>query len=149
MSEATDSYEYEVVVVGGGPADNGSTVQHATRSRHGCRQPRWRSRGHDAGGSQLLGVTEETSGQEFLGIGREQLEAYGGDLHRDVVESCSRPDTERIRLPANGAEYGADRVVLATGFSDVRPEPPLPRTGRGLHYCLTVTPTFSSTSRCT
>lgn len=27
-------------------------------------------------------------------------------------------------------------VVLATGFNDVRPEPPLPRTGRGLHYCL-------------
>ncbi len=27
-------------------------------------------------------------------------------------------------------------VSLATGFNDVRPEPPLPRTGRGLHYCL-------------
>jgi thioredoxin reductase (NADPH) len=26
--------------------------------------------------------------------------------------------------------------VLATGFTDVRPDPPLPRTGRGLHYCL-------------
>ena len=36
----------------------------------------------------------------------------------------------------NSAAYQADRVVLATGFDDVRPEPPLPRTGRGLHYCL-------------
>jgi thioredoxin reductase (NADPH) len=27
-------------------------------------------------------------------------------------------------------------VVLATGFSDERPDPPLPRTGAGLHYCL-------------
>jgi len=27
-------------------------------------------------------------------------------------------------------------VVLATGFSDEQPDPPLPRTGRGLHYCL-------------
>ena len=30
----------------------------------------------------------------------------------------------------------AEYVVLATGFNDVRPDPPLPRTGRGLHYCL-------------
>jgi len=30
----------------------------------------------------------------------------------------------------------AEQVVPATGFTDERPEPPLPRTGRGLHYCL-------------
>ncbi len=29
-----------------------------------------------------------------------------------------------------------DRVVLVTGLGDARPGPPLPRTGRGFHYCL-------------
>jgi thioredoxin reductase (NADPH) len=84
----------------------------------------------------LLGVTEETSGAEFLSIGQEQLEAYGCDIHRDMVTTCSRTDSNDIRLAGNSAEYEAKRVVLATGFNDVRPEPPLPRTGRGLHYCL-------------
>lgn len=33
-------------------------------------------------------------------------------------------------------DYVAEATVLATGMNDVRPDPPLPRTGRGLHYCL-------------
>jgi thioredoxin reductase (NADPH) len=84
----------------------------------------------------LLGVREETSGGEWLGVGREQLEEYGCTIHRDVVATCTRTEGDGIRLSGNGAAYEAERVVLATGFNDVRPDPPLPRTGRGLHYCL-------------
>jgi thioredoxin reductase (NADPH) len=84
----------------------------------------------------LLGVREETSGAEFLGVGREQLEAYGTDFYRDKVGSCSRDESGEIRLSGTNGTYTAEAVVLATGFSDVRPDPPLPRTGRGLHYCL-------------
>lgn len=53
-----------------------------------------------------------------------------------MVTTCSRSDSDRIRLSGNRAEYEKDRVILATGFNDVRPEPPLPRTGRDLNYCL-------------
>lgn len=70
----------------------------------------------------LLGVTEEMNGPEFLGIGQEQLESYGCNIYRDMVTTCSRTDSDRIRLSGNSAEYEADRVVLATGFNDVRPE---------------------------
>ncbi len=45
-------------------------------------------------------------------------------------------DAGAFCLSGNNGEYEAEMVVLATGFNDVRPEPPLPRTGRGLHYCL-------------
>lgn len=41
-----------------------------------------------------------------------------------------------MHLFGNDSDYRASIVVLATGFNDVRPDPPLPRTGRGLHYCL-------------
>ncbi|WP_123533355.1 NAD(P)/FAD-dependent oxidoreductase [Halosimplex salinum] len=143
MSETTESHEYEVVVVGGGPAGMTAAL-YSTRlghrtavvSRGGGRAAMMRQT------HNLLGVREETSGGEFLEIGREQLEEYGCDIHRDMVTSCSRDgggdeeDGERIRLSGNNADYGAEIVVLATGFNDVRPEPPLPRTGRGLHYCL-------------
>jgi thioredoxin reductase (NADPH) len=64
------------------------------------------------------------------------LEAYGTSLIRDFVTDVERTDDGRFRLAGNDGAYLADRVVLATGFNDERPDPPLPRTGRGLHYCL-------------
>lgn len=137
MNEDTAPVEYEVVVVGGGPAGMTAAL-YSTRLGH-------RTALVDRGGGRgammqevhnLLGVTEETSGAEFLTVGTEQLEEYGCDVHRDMVTTCSRRDDESIRLSGNAAEYDAEIVVLATGFTDVRPDPPLPRTGRGLHYCL-------------
>jgi thioredoxin reductase (NADPH) len=141
MTAETDVHEYEVVVVGGGPAGMTAAL-YSTRLGH-------RTAVVNRGGGRaammqevhnVLGVREETSGAAYLGVGQEQLEEYGCDIHRDMVTSCARPsddDSEnRFLLSGNSAEYAADRVVLATGFNDVRPDPPLPRTGRGLHYCL-------------
>ncbi len=139
MSEDRDTHEYEVVVVGGGPAGMTAAL-YSTRLGH-------RTAVVNRGGGRaammqevhnVLGIREETSGMEFLGTGQEQLEEYGCDIHRDMVSSCSRENGTggTIRLSGNSADYSAEMVVLATGFSDVRPEPPLPRTGRGLHYCL-------------
>jgi thioredoxin reductase (NADPH) len=84
----------------------------------------------------VVGVTEDVSGNEFLATGRAQLEDYGCDVHRDYVTAADRLDDDRFRLTGTNADYVADRLVLATGFSDLRPDPPLPRTGKGLHYCL-------------
>ncbi|MFA9418425.1 NAD(P)/FAD-dependent oxidoreductase [Natrinema sp. HArc-T2] len=139
MSESQTATEYEVIVVGGGPAGMTAAL-YSTRLGH-------RTAVVSRGGGRaammqevhnLLGVREETSGAEFLGIGREQLEEYGCDFYQDMVSSCSREEREEglIRLSGNNDDYEAEIVILATGFNDVRPEPPLPRTGRGLHYCL-------------
>jgi len=139
MSDTDELHEYEVVVVGGGPAGMTAAL-YSTRLGHSTAVVN-RGGGRAAMMQEvhnLLGVREETSGMEFLQIGQEQLEAYGCDIHRDMVASCSRPEDseKRFKLSGNSADYAADRVVLATGFNDVRPDPPLPRTGRGLHYCL-------------
>lgn len=139
MGEPADSHEYDVVVVGGGPAGMTAAL-YTTRLGH-------RTALVDRGGGRaammqdvhnVLGVREEESGAEYLEVGRDQLEAYGCEIHRDLVTSCSREDAGDgpIRLSGDAAEYAGEVVVLATGFTDVRPEPPLPRTGRGLHYCL-------------
>ncbi|WP_144920387.1 NAD(P)/FAD-dependent oxidoreductase [Halorubrum salsamenti] len=135
MSSSDD--EYDIAVVGGGPAG-------LTTALYGARL------GHetvliDRGGGRaammadthnVIGVTEETSGNEFLATGREQVQSYGGEFERGFVTDVERTDDDRFRLSTNGAELVAERVVLATGFSDERPDPPLPRTGKGLHYCL-------------
>ena len=137
MTDNIPVEEYEVVIVGGGPAGQTAAL-YSTRLGHQTALV-------DRGGGRaammqevhnLLGVREETSGNEYLDVGKDQLEEYGCALHRDMLTSCHRTEDDRIELCGNTANYQAEYVVLATGFNDVRPEPPLPRTGRGLHYCL-------------
>jgi thioredoxin reductase (NADPH) len=129
--------EYEVVVVGGGPAGL-STALYTTRLGHETAVV-------DRGGGRaammldthnVVGVPESVSGNEFLETAREQVRAYGADYVRDLVESGEETGDGRYRLSGTEGTYLADRVVLATGFDDVHPDPPLPRTGTGLHYCL-------------
>ena len=135
MSSSDD--EYEIAVVGGGPAG-------LTTALYGARL------GHetvliDRGGGRaammadthnVIGITEETSGNELLQTGIEQVESYGGTVERGFVTDVERTDDDRFRLTTNDAEFLADRVVLGTGFSDKRPDPPLPRNAKGLHWCL-------------
>jgi thioredoxin reductase (NADPH) len=135
----TDKSEYEVVVVGGGPAGLTAAL-YATRL------------GHDAvvidrGGGRaammldthnVIGVTEEASGNEFLATAVEQIESYGGEYARGMVSAVDFAESSdrRFAVETGGGHVYADRLVFATGFNDRRPDPPLPRTGRGLHYCL-------------
>jgi thioredoxin reductase (NADPH) len=135
--EAPAERTYEVVVVGGGPAGL-STALYTSRLGHETALV-------DRGGGRaammkdvhnLVGIPEDRSGVEFLQTGTEQLESYGCDVHRDIVTSGGKGPDGKFRLCGNETDYVADAVVLATGFNDVRPQPPLPRTGRGLHYCL-------------
>jgi thioredoxin reductase (NADPH) len=129
--------DYQVAVVGGGPAGLTAAL-YTTRLGHDTVLV-------DRGGGRaammqdthnVIGVTEDVSGVEFLGAARDQLEAYGTTLRRGYVESAARTDDGRIRLEIEDGNVVADRVVIATGFSDAKPDPPLPPTGRGLHYCL-------------
>jgi len=132
-----DVSEYEVTVVGGGPAGLTAAL-YTTRLGHDTAVI---NRGGGRAAMMLdthnvIGVTEEISGNEFLATAVEQVESYGADYHRGFVTDIERTDDGRFHVVAGDAETVTDRVVLATGFSDVRPDPPLPRTGRGLHWCL-------------
>lgn len=136
MSE-TDESVYEVAVVGGGPAGL-SAALYTTRLTHdtilidrGGGRAAMMAETHN-----VIGVTEDVSGNELLATGKEQLQAYGATVERGFVESIERLEDGRFRLGVGDTTVLADSVVLATGFSDERPDPPLPRTARGLHYCL-------------
>jgi len=133
----SDISEYEVTVVGGGPAGL-TTALYTTRLGHDTAMI---NRGGGRAAMMLdthnvIGVTEDVSGNEFLQTAREQIQAYGADYHQDFVSGVKRREDGRFHVTAGNVEVVTDHVVLATGFSDVRPDPPLPRTGRGLHWCL-------------
>jgi thioredoxin reductase (NADPH) len=136
-SDEPGASEYEVVVVGGGPAGLTAAL-YTTRLGH-------RTAVVDRGGGRaammldthnVIGVTEDVSGNEFLATAREQVEGYGADLHRGLVTEATRAEDGRVRLSTTDESFLAERVVFATGFSDGHADPPLPRTGKGLHYCL-------------
>lgn len=137
MTDEHQPDSYEVVVVGGGPAGL-QTALYTTRLGHDTVVV-------DRGGGRaammldthnVIGVPETVSGNEFLETAREQIQSYGADVHRDFVTDVERRPDGRFHVTANDREYLADRVVLGMGFADERPDPPLPRTGKGLHYCL-------------
>ncbi|GAB7012918.1 NAD(P)/FAD-dependent oxidoreductase [Halolamina salina] len=132
MSES----DYQVAVVGGGPAGL-TTALYTTRLGHDTVLI-------DRGGGRaammqdthnVIGITEETSGNELLQTAKAQVESYGADTVRGMVSDIDG-SAGSFELAVGEEMYTAERVVLATGFADERPEPPLPRTGRGLHYCL-------------
>ncbi|WP_327053673.1 NAD(P)/FAD-dependent oxidoreductase [Halomicrococcus gelatinilyticus] len=134
--EDPEKMEYDVVVVGGGPAGLSAALYSVRLGHSTVLVERGGGRAAMmANVHNVVGTTEDVSGNEFLETGRGQLESYGCDVRRDVVGSAER-DGEHFRLSGDDADYVADAVVLATGFTDARPDPPLPRTGRGLHYCL-------------
>ncbi|WP_248896883.1 NAD(P)/FAD-dependent oxidoreductase [Haloplanus halobius] len=135
-SDTQTDTEYDIAVVGGGPAGLTAAL-YTTRLGHDTLVV-------DRGGGRaammqdthnVIGVTEDTSGVEFLETAREQVQSYGATYHRGFVSDITQAD-DRFRLETEDATVDAAQVVLATGFSDVKPDPPLPPTGRGLHYCL-------------
>jgi thioredoxin reductase (NADPH) len=127
---------YQVTVVGGGPAGL-TTALYTTRLGHDTAII---NRGGGRAAMMLdthnvIGVTEDVSGNEFLATATEQVQAYGADYFQDFVSDIESTE-DGYRVTAGNVEVTTDHVVLATGFSDERPDPPLPRTGKGLHYCL-------------
>ncbi len=139
-ADQTADSTYEVVVIGGGPAGL-TTALYTTRLNHDTAVI-------DRGGGRaammmdthnVIGIPEETSGTEFLNTAWEQLEGYGTDLHRDVVTDITRRDGNgqaRFEITTPNQTVQSEVVVFGMGFSDTHADPPLPRTGRGLHYCL-------------
>ncbi|PSQ59727.1 thioredoxin-disulfide reductase [Halobacteriales archaeon SW_7_71_33] len=149
MTETNLAESYDVVLVGGGPAGLTSAL-YTTRLGHDTAVI-------DRGGGRaammldthnVVGVTEEVSGNAFLSTAVEQIESGTVTGVERVTRSAAATDEGEgengdgegndplFRVESTAGEVTARRVVLSTGFTDVRPDPPLPRTGRGLHWCL-------------
>ncbi|MFC4448812.1 NAD(P)/FAD-dependent oxidoreductase [Halorussus aquaticus] len=144
---------YEVVVVVGGPAGL-TTALYATRLGHRTALVNREGGRYESISfvHNLVGVSEETSGRDVTELAIDQLEEYGADYYCDDVRAVEEVERDRaaatefenesddtqFRVNAENVALRADRVVLATGFTDVPPRVRDLRrfTGRGLHYCV-------------
>jgi thioredoxin reductase (NADPH) len=136
----SDRPTYEVVVVGGGPAGL-TTALYTIRLGHRTAVFEKTGGRHTVveGVHNLFGVSEEVSGSELSALAGRQFEEYGGDHYPDAVTGVrEREDGDGFVVEAAHATVAAERLVLATGFTDEGPDVPgLERfTGRGLHYCI-------------
>lgn len=133
-------YDYDVTVVGGGPAGL-TTALYTTRLGHDTMV-------FNRGGGRcammadthnVIGIREDTSGMEFLQTAINQIQEYGAAYKPETVTDIRRTDesnTIGFTVETRDSAVTTKRVVLATGFSDGHPPSPAPRTARGLHYCL-------------
>jgi thioredoxin reductase (NADPH) len=133
-----DRLAYEVVVVGGGPAGMTAAL-YATRLGHRTAVFEEEGGRHAAVSHvhNVYGVSEDVSGDELGKHAADQLRKYGGDYHVDSVNGIDRSE-EGFVVDASHATADAERVVVATGFTDRGPYvPELQRyNGRGMFYCL-------------
>lgn len=137
----SDSLQYDVAVIGGGPAGLTTTL-YTTRLGHHT------ALFEQVGGRHatvenvhnLMGVSEDVSGSQLAELGIRQLEEYGADFHPDAVTAVREHDEDegRFRITTGHTSIVAERVVFATGFTDRGPDVAELEQfgGRGLHYCL-------------
>lgn len=116
----SDHPEYEVVVVGGGPAGL-TTALYTTRLGHRTAVFEKEGGRHTAVSQvhNLPGVSEEVSGSQLAELAVSQLEEYGCDFYPDVVDDV-RPVDER----SDGVTPAAADSTGAAESSDETPERP-------------------------
>ncbi|MFC7203366.1 FAD-dependent oxidoreductase [Haloferax namakaokahaiae] len=102
-----------VVIVGGGAAGLSAglfTSKNGLETHVFDTDNTWLHKAHLF---NYLGI-ESKDGTEFLEDSREQVESFGAELHEAEVTSVERAGDGYL-VTADGEEYEADYVVLATG----------------------------------
>ncbi len=130
--------EYDVVVVGSGPAGLQAGLHVARRRLRVLVLGRAaRSKVSRTLIDNLLGV-ERASGDELLRVGREQARGAGADLLEEDATHVERDGRGFTVAGESGRGFRAKAVVLATGMASVGPRIPGERelAGRGVSYCV-------------
>jgi thioredoxin reductase len=117
--------EYDVAIVGGGPAGLTAAMWLARYLRSvvlvDSGDPRnWQTRGVNG----YLGLPDVTPAA-LRGAGRDEARRWGAELVNGCVSTVTQEDDERFRVTLeSGAIFESRRVLLAYGVKDIWPDIP-------------------------
>ena len=129
--------EYDVVVIGGGPAGLSGALMLARSRRSVVVLDSGRPRNAPAAGVHGLLGHDGTSPRELLAAGRAEVRGYGGQVVDAEVVSATREADRFVVLLGDGREVRARRLLVATGLVDHLPDVPglAERWGRDVLHC--------------
>lgn len=142
----TTQYDFDVVIIGGGPA--GATA--AMYTARADLKTAVIDKGLTAGALGITakianypGIVGEISGAELLQRIRQQAEAFGAQFVQDKVQAVDLTSEPKL-VYGNSGTYSARAVIIATGSMGrgqrVKGEDEL--LGRGVSYCATCDAAF-------
>jgi thioredoxin reductase len=129
--------EYDVVVIGGGPAGLGGALLLARSRRSVLVVDAGDPRNVPAAHIHSFLTRDGTPPAEFLAAGRAEVRGYGGDVvDGTVVAATAVADGFDVRL-ADGTGVRARRLLVTTGLADELPDVPgiAQRWGRDVLHC--------------
>lgn len=133
-----DPNEYDVVVVGGGPAGLSAALVLGRFLRRTLVLDTGEPRNAPSSGVHYFLTRDGTPPGEMLNIGREQLEPYDGvEVRQAKATGADGSDGGFEVVLEGGNAVGARKILLATGVHDELPERPGFRElwGRGVYHC--------------
>ncbi len=130
--------EYDVIIVGSGPAGLQAAIHSARRKRRTLVLGR-AGRSNCAKGriENLFGV-KDIAGAELIGIGREQAAHFGAELRDEDATKLEKDGDRFVVKTESGALARAKAVVLAMGVSVNKLKVPGEKelAGCGVSYCV-------------
>lgn len=139
-------HEYDVVIIGGGPAGATAAMYTARADLSTAVIDKGLTAGALGITSKIAnypGIVGEISGAELLQRMRQQAESFGARFIQDKVQAVDLTSTPKL-IFGNAGTYSARAVIIATGSMGrgqrVKGEDEL--LGRGVSYCATCDAAF-------
>ncbi|WP_328745348.1 NAD(P)/FAD-dependent oxidoreductase [Streptomyces sp. NBC_00285] len=130
----TETYEHEVIVIGGGAAGLSAALILGRARRRTLVVDAGEPRNAPAAHMQGFLTRDGMPPAEFLALGREEIKGYGVELVEDRVIGAAEGFTVTL---ASGRVLRARRLVVATGLKDELPDVPgvAERFGKDVLHC--------------
>ncbi len=134
--------EYDVVIVGGGPAGLAAGIYGARAKMNVVILEKAKLGGQIIATAEIAnypGGVDEESGPSLIARMEKQARDFGADIEKAEVESVDFSGDMKVVKCKGGEEYHAKAVILAPGASPRKIGCPGegPFTGKGVSYCAT------------